>query len=83
MPSSDYYTLTNLAQEFVGQTRNSVGKALKELEFRSANGKPTLLAHQLGLVESIEGPQPWITLWLWHRDRTLPYLERWGMKLNG
>jgi hypothetical protein len=35
MTSIEYYTLTNLVVLFVGQTRNSVGKALKELEMRT------------------------------------------------
>lgn len=80
MASSDYCTLTSLAAMFDGQTRNTVGKALKELELRSPNGKPTFWAHSMRLVESTEGPQPWIKVWLWHKERTLPFLERFGMK---
>ncbi len=79
---SEYYTLTNLAKLFVGQTRNTVGKALKELEMRSPDGTPTFWAHSLRLVEAMEGPQPWIKVWLWHKERTVPFLERYGMRLK-
>ena len=80
MANSDYYTLTNLAALFVGQTRNSVGKALKELGFRGLSGKPTPLAYSLRLVDSIDGPQPWIKVFVWHRERIIPFLEQWGTK---
>ena len=80
MPNNEYWTLTKLAALFVGQTRYTVGKALKELEMRSPDGTPTFWAHSLGLVQRTEGPQPWINVWLWHRERTVPFLEKYGMK---
>ena len=53
------------------------------MELRWPNGNPSPTARMLGLVEATEGPQPWITLWLWHREKTLPYLEKWGMERKG
>jgi hypothetical protein len=78
--NSEYCTMTELAKVFVGQTRNTIGKALKKIEMRWPNGKPTPLAHTLGLVEPHEGPQPWVEVWWWHRERTITYLEKSGMR---
>ena len=85
---NEFCNMTALAKEFVGETRNTVGKALKDLGLRTPKGNPSPVSHTCGLVRATEGPQPWLTLWLWHREKTISWLEQWGMKrkegaLNG
>ena len=74
-----YCTMTTIAGMLVGQTGTSVGKALKEMNLRLPNGKPSPQALAAGLVRPTDGPQPWITLWLWHKAENLELLEGWGM----
>jgi hypothetical protein len=80
MNSNEFCSLTSLAQEFEGQTSHTVGRALKKIELRWPNGKPTPMAHALGLVERHEGPQPWIDVWWWKKEQAIPFLEGLGMK---
>ena len=70
---------TELGRLF-GKSRVFIGKVLKEIGLREPNGKPTIEATMLDLVEEIEGPKPWITVYVWHKERVIPYLEQAGLK---
>ena len=76
----DFITLTELSRVFVDASSHDVGKALKAAEMRMPDGQPTIRAIELGLTRRFEGPQPWIPVWKWHRDRILFYLEYHGLK---
>ena len=80
MDNTEFCNLTRLAAMFDGQTSHTVGRALKEIGLRSPTGKPTPLALSQNMVQATDGPQPWITLWLWHRETTIPWLEKAGMQ---
>jgi len=77
---SDYCTLTTIGKRFDVSSRR-VGKTLKEVGLRTPDGEPTTAAIKSGLVTKVEGPKPWILLWLWHSERVLPFLEFGGLEL--
>lgn len=71
--------MTTLASKLVDQTCVTVGRALKEMNWRLPGGKPSPEAVALHLVRPTDGPQPWITVWLWDEEKTLALLEAFGM----
>ena len=81
MNDSDFWTLTELGQNYFGVSRNEVGKTLKLAKLRTADGEPTPTAIELGLTRKCEGPQPWIPVWKWHKKKTLPYLKLHGLEV--
>ena len=78
---NDFCTMRNVGAVF-GVSSHFIGRALKELGLRTRDGKPSDRAKESGLVEAFAGPQPWITLWLWHRERTVALLEEVGFELS-
>ena len=82
MPSK-FCTMTSLAEMLEGETCRTVGRYLKEMKLRSPDGKPSPLARNFGLVEQVDGPQPWIKLWLWDRERTIVLLKKWIERKKG
>ena len=78
---SDFWTLTELGYNYFGGiSGKEVGKTLKAAKMRTPDGKPTSTAIELGLTQKFEGPQPWIPLWKWHKEKILPYLEYHGLE---
>ena len=49
-------------------------------EHRIAYAQPSYRAQEAGLVKLVEGPQPWLSLWLWHKERTTALLEKAGFE---
>ena len=78
---SDFWTLTELGKNYFGVSSHEVGKTLKSAKLRTKDGKPTSTAIELGLVRKFEGPQPWIPLWKWHKEKVLPYLKHHGLEV--
>jgi hypothetical protein len=55
-----------------------IGRALKEMGLRTQDGHPSYQVQEAGLVKLAKGPQPWVPLWLWHKERTTALLEDAG-----
>ena len=79
MSDKKYITITELGAIF-GMTRVEMGRKLKQLRLRERNGDPSAVAFHLEMVAKTTGPQSWITLWLWHADWTVRYLEHAGLR---
>jgi hypothetical protein len=77
---NEYITLTELSRLFVNASSHDVGKALKAVGMRMPDGQPTTRAIELEVTRRFEGPQSWIPVWKWHKDRILFYLEYDGLK---
>ncbi len=61
-------------------SRVVIGRKLKEARLRDPGGEPSAIAICHDMVEETEGPQPWIRVWLWHLEKTIPYLEQAGLR---
>jgi len=82
MMDSDFWTLTELGHNYFGGiSGKEVGKTLKLARLRTPDGKPTSSAIELGLTRKFDGPQPWIPLWKWHKEKVLPYLKNHGLEV--
>lgn len=79
MNKNDFCTMRCIAELLENETSHTVGRVLKLKGLRRSDGDPSAGAKALGLVFLTEGPQAWIPLWLWHRDKTLAILEAVGM----
>jgi hypothetical protein len=79
MDKNDFCTMRSIAELLENETSHTVGRTLMRKGLRRSDGDPSDQAKALGLVFLTEGPQSWIPLWLWHRDRTLVILEAEGM----
>ena len=75
-----FCTMRNLGTVF-GVSSHVIGRALKQMNLRTQDGQPSYLAQENGLVKLAEGPQPWIPLWLWHKERTVALLEGVGFEV--
>ena len=74
----DYWTLTQLGTLY-DMTSHEIGKVMKYIGLRTPGGQPSDKAIDNELVREVEGPQPWITFWMWDRERVVPYLEAAGL----
>ena len=79
---SDRFSFSTMRQlgEIFGVSSHVVGRALKQMGLRTPDGKPTYRAQDDGLVMLAAGPQPWVPLWLWHRELTTALLEEAGFE---
>ena len=85
-----FCTMRSLGAEF-GVSSHFIGRLLKEMGLRTPDGQPSYRAQDNGLVKLAVGPQPWIPLWLWHKELTTALLvdagfevaEKGGMANNG
>jgi len=77
--SDRFCTMRQLGAEF-GVSSHVIGRALKEMGLRTPDGQPSCRAQENGLVKLAVGPQPWIPLWLWHKERTTALLEEAGFE---
>ena len=72
-----FCTMRSLGAVF-GVSSHFIGRVLKEMGLRTPDGQPSYQAQEAGLVKLAEGPQPWLRLWLWHKERTTALLEKAG-----
>ena len=72
-------TMKEIGKMF-GMTSHKVGKALKEMGFRTEEGKPSDKAFALGLVEQKWTQDHQHYLWAWHRQKTVGLLEQAGLR---
>ena len=74
-------TLTELGQEF-GVSAVKFGNLLKQHGLREKDGEPTQNAKDGGFFEKIvsNDGKPY---YLWHRDKTVEFLQSLGVKKNG
>jgi len=62
-----------------GVTNHTIGRKLKELGFRTADGKPSSEAFNRGLVEQKWTDDHQHYCWVWHVNKTVPLLEQAGL----
>lgn len=77
--SDRFCSMRELGADF-NVSSHVIGRALKEMGLRTPDGKPSYRAQDNGLVMQAAGPQPWIPLWLWHRELTTALLEDAGFE---
>ena len=77
--NNTFCTMRQLGEVF-GVSSHVIGRALKQMGLRTQDGKPTYRAQENGLVMLAAGPQPWVPLWLWHRELTTALLEDAGFE---
>jgi len=75
---NDFATMREIGRLF-GVTNHTVGRKLKAIGLRTADGKPSHEAFDRGLVG-----QKWTAdhkhyCWVWHTARTVPLLEMAGL----
>lgn len=75
--SETYITMKQMGGMF-GRTSHQVGKRLKELGFRTEEGKPSQMAFQDKLVDRKVTTEDGHYLWAWHREKTVLLLENNG-----
>ena len=70
-----FVTMKELGQ-LLGLTNHQVGKMLKEMGYRTHDGKPSLVAFSLDMVQQRFKPGSWERYcWAWSYNRTLPLLR--------
>ncbi len=72
----EYISLRQLGQLF-GDTSHTVGKWLKALGLRDAEGLPTRNAHE-GRFCKMKSAGDKCTLWVWHSEKTVAVLKKNG-----
>ena len=77
--SDRFCTMRQLGADF-GVSSHFIGRVLKQIGLRTPGGQPSCRAQDNGLVKLAKGPQPWIPLWLWHKERTTALLEEAGFE---
>ncbi len=77
MSNSDYMTMREIGALF-DKTSHAVGKKLRELGLRSAEGKPTRQAFERGLCERRFTEDGQNYLWAWHAEETVKLLRESG-----
>jgi len=77
----EFCTMRKLGALF-GVTSHVIGRELKGLGLRTSDGQPSCRARESGLAKLVEGPQPWIPLWVWHREMTVAILEGAGFEVS-
>jgi hypothetical protein len=77
--SDVFCTMRNLGAVF-DVSSHVIGRTLKGLGLRTQDGQPSEQAKESGLVKQVAGPQSWVSLWLWHRERTVAILEEVGFE---
>ena len=76
--SDRFSTMRQLGEVFGVSSHVSVG--LETVGLRMPDGKPSCRRQENGLVKLAVGPQPWIPLWLWHKERTAALLKEAGFE---
>ncbi len=79
MSNEMYWTMKEIGAVF-GVTSHKVGKKLKELGFRTPQGRPSQRAFNEGYVQQRWAWESEVYLWAWHRDKTTALLEQAGME---
>ncbi len=77
MQNSEFWTMKEIGKLY-GTTSHQVGRKLKEIGLRTPEGKPSVRAFSLGLVDrrfNTDGPG---YCWAWHHERTCALLEDAG-----
>jgi hypothetical protein len=74
---NEFLSLTELGQLY-GVTSHVIGKWLKGLGLRTADGRPSRDAFAEGYVSQRPSRQPGTYYWVWHGDKTTGRLD--GMR---
>jgi hypothetical protein len=77
MSNSEFLTMKEVGELF-GKTSHAVGKKLKELGLRTADGKPSWQAFERGLCERRFTDDGQNYLWAWHGEMTFRLLRESG-----
>ncbi len=79
--NEEKYANMKMIGQIYGRTSHQVGRELKELGYRSSDGKATKRALNEGMAvlkRDVENPQ-WVCV-LWHRAKLCELLEIFGWK---
>jgi len=80
MMSDQYWTMREIGALF-GITSHKVGKTLKELGYRTPDGRPSQRAFDEGYVQQRWGfERQEIYNWAWHKDKVTALLEQAGLE---
>jgi hypothetical protein len=74
-----FVTMTELGRCF-GLTSHQIGRKLKEIGLRTADGKPSQAAFQGGLCSQRWSRDHENYCWAWHQEKTSEALRRAGLK---
>ena len=75
--NSDYMTMKEIGA-LIGETSHAVGRKLKELGVRTADGKPSRQAFEAGLCDKRWTADMQNYLWAWHAEKTVRMLREAG-----
>ncbi len=74
MNDSDFLTMRQIGKPF-GKTSHMIGRTLKELGLRTAEGKPSRAAFEGGYCEQ-RWTRDWAHYcWAWHGEKTIQLLQ--------
>jgi hypothetical protein len=76
--ANEFETMKEIGKLF-GVSSRAVGKKLKELGFRTADGRPSSEAFALQLVQQHFADDGEHYLWAWSVGKTVPLLEKAGL----
>ena len=75
-------TLGQLA-EYFGVTSHVIGRWLKDIDFRSTNGRPSQQAIEAGVAQPVRPSNGGKPFWAWTKEKSLQLLEASGYKRLG
>lgn len=75
----DYWTMREIGRLF-DLSSHKIGKKLKQLGYRTPDGKPSHKAFDEALVKQRWADDQPVYLWAWHRDKTVAVLEQAGLE---
>jgi hypothetical protein len=74
----EFKTMKEIGVRF-GLSSHKIGKALKDMDLRTPNGRPSLRAFQESLVAQKLAPNGVNYIWIWHERRIVALLVEAGM----
>ena len=78
--SDAYWTMTEIGKLY-GATPHKVGRELKELGYRTPDGRPSQKAFGEQMVQQRhDADRPEFYIWAWNREKVCDLLETFGWK---
>lgn len=81
MPN-EFSTMREIGEAFFGVSSHVIGKRLKALGFRTANGKPSSQAFACGMVQRRFADNGEHYCWAWHTVDTVLHLAKTGLPMK-
>jgi hypothetical protein len=77
--NNEYWTMKEIAALYQGCTSHKVGKELKELGYRTPDGRPSQRAFGEGIVQQRhDSNRPEFYVWAWNSAKVCDLLESFG-----